>query len=135
MRPIYDLSEGRRMTVYTVISPRAAAWLFQRDDSVLRKLALAGEVPTATVSGWGGKASRFYSFDALCDRYGEPAPDHLSFLRYFGCVHVGGAMNGAATIILVLPPGVEQINDMSEARRVLAVDELGGLAIKGDDDK
>ncbi len=132
MKPIYQYSgQGRRSRVYNLISPAAAAWLFERDDSVLRKLAIAGTIHSATVSGWGGKDSRFYSFDALCRRYGTPDANRLTFLRVFGCMYGPGMgdLDGAATLLLVLPPRVQSLGDVPESSIVLAADEAGHVAI------
>ena len=132
---IFDpaLYEGHEVPPhFTLIAPRAAAWLFERSDTRLRQMALRGEVATAQVEGWGGKTSRFYAFDDLCDHFGPPS-DRLRFLRQFSTTHVwGGERGGAVVTLIVQPPrvaGEEELVGVPQARRVLGADQGSRLFV------
>ena len=74
------MSDAFAVTVHRIITPRAAAWLWGKPESWMRRLALDGKLPFRRVKLPGRSRWRAYSVDALIERWGKPDPDKLGKL-------------------------------------------------------
>ena len=86
---------------FTIISPESAALLFGVTPAWIRRLAVAGEIPSVVLRTSGRKACAAYSFDACVERWGAPDPDRIALMVHVPLMQTTGA--GAAIFNLIMP--------------------------------
>ena len=103
----------RQAPIVKIVSPAAAAFLWQISDARLRRLALDGAMPYRRIRGWGRKGSRAYLFDACCDRWGSPDPDRLALLQTVSLLQVSGKGGVIWELTTPMPVVLDQDGDLA----------------------